>query len=177
MLQNERILLREIASTDTPNIIRWRNNPNVRERFMQQELFTEESHEEWLRTQVQTGHVAQYIITDRVSGRDVGSTFLRDIDNDNHHAEIGIFIGENEARGCGLGVSAVLLLTEHGFQELKLHRVFARILADNDASLRCFEKAGYIRESYCHDDVRINDRYRDIVFMAKISPYPTPKDE
>ncbi len=171
MLENERVILRDIASSDTPNIVRWRNMPSVRERFMQQELFTVESHEEWLRAQVKTGHVRQFIIVEKANGQDIGSAFLRDIDNQNHRAEIGIFIGEENARSRGIGVATVKLMTEYGFQEMKLHRIFARILADNPASLHCFEKAGYMRECYCHDDVMINGLYRDIVFMAKLSPY------
>ena len=177
MLENERVLLREIASSDTPNIVNWRNTPSVRERFVQQELFTAESHEEWLHTQVEPGHVRQFIIVEKATGRDVGSTFLRDIDPINRRAEIGIFIGESEARGHGIGVSAIRLMTEYSFRELKLHRILARILADNVASLNCFMRAGYIYECYCHDDVKINGKFRDIVFMAKLSPYPTLQNE
>ena len=168
MLGNQ-VTLRKITSADTENIVRWRNNPGVRERFMQQELFTKESHEEWLRTQVQTGHVAQFIIVENETGRDIGSTFLRDIDHTNNKAEIGAFIGEQIARGRGIGPEATIRTIEYGFRVLGLHRVYCRILSDNIVSMHSALKSGLVQEGYYHDYVRINGEYRDIMFFGIIN--------
>ena len=41
------IRLREMEATDTPDIVRWRNSDAVRLNFIDQRLFTEESHMNW----------------------------------------------------------------------------------------------------------------------------------
>ncbi len=169
MMLGNQVSLRKITSADTANVVRWRNNPSVRERFMQQELFTVESHEEWLRTQVEPGHVAQFIIVENETGRDIGSTFLRDIDPVNHKAEIGCFIGEQIARGRGIGPESTIRTIDYGFRELGLHRVYCRVLSDNIISMHSALKSGLVQEGYFHDYVCINGEYRDIMFFGIVN--------
>ena len=72
------VTIRPITYDDTDNIIKWRNSDYVRSHFIDQRLFTKESHEYWLRNMVETGKVAQFIIL--LDGTPVGSVYLRDID-------------------------------------------------------------------------------------------------
>ena len=58
------IYLRPMTWEDTDNIVAWRNSDAVRKNFIYQELFTRESHENWIRTMVETGKVVQTIICD-----------------------------------------------------------------------------------------------------------------
>ena len=37
-------------------------------------------------------------------------------------------------------------------------------------AIRSYEKAGFVREAYLHDDVCIDGKFRDIVLMAKLNP-------
>ena len=60
--------------SDTDNIVRWRNNPNVVKNFIFREPFTAEIHTKWMENKVKTGQVVQYIIEDLESGKDVGSS-------------------------------------------------------------------------------------------------------
>ena len=95
--------------------------------------------------------------------------FLRDIDDEHHKAEYGIFIGEDDARGKGVGTAAAELILKYGFEELKLHKIFLRVLADNGRAVHSYEKAGFKKEAYLKDDVFIDGKYRDIILMAKFS--------
>ena len=56
------VKIRPITYDDTEDIIRWRNSDYVRSRFIDQRLFTKESHEYWLKNFVETGKVAQFMI-------------------------------------------------------------------------------------------------------------------
>jgi RimJ/RimL family protein N-acetyltransferase len=60
-------------------------------------------------------------------------------------AEIGYWLGE-ALWGKGVATDAVRGLTEYGFKVFGLTRVFAVPLANNPASARVLEKAGYARE-------------------------------
>ena len=162
-----KIMLREIDMKDTDNIIRWRNNPNVRSKFCFQETFTNEMHMNWYNTRVKTGNVVQFIIVDQENNMDIGSVYLRDIDLKNRKAEFGIFIGENIARGKGSGTKATKRIIEYGFKELKLNKIFLRVFADNLRAIASYKKAGFEEEGIFKQDVIVNaGEYKDMVFMA-----------
>lgn len=163
------IYLRLMTYEDTDNIVNWRNSDAVRKNFIYQALFTRESHENWIRTMVETGKVVQMIICEKTTDKAVGSVYIRDIDHTHHKAEYGIFIGEESARGKGYGTAAAKLMIQYCFKELKLHRLFLRVYAENLQAIRSYEKAGFAKEAYLRDDVCIDGKYRDIVLMGIIN--------
>ncbi len=163
------IYLRLMTREDTDLIVAWRNSDGVRRNFIYQEAFTREGHEEWIRTQIEPGHVVQTIICELGTDRPLGSVYIRDIDRKNSKAEYGIFIGEAYARGRGIGTAAAKLMLCYCFEEERLHRVYLRALAENGQAIRSYEKAGFVREGYLREDVCIDGRYRDIVWMAAVA--------
>ncbi len=162
------IFLRLMTAADTDLIVAWRNKDAVRKNFIYQELFTREGHENWIRTRVETGQVVQMIICDDATGKPLGSVYIRDIDREHNKAEYGIFIGEDDARGRGIGTAAAKLMLRYCFEEEGLHRVYLRAFADNLQAIRSYEKAGFAREGLLRDDVRIGGEYRDIQWMAAV---------
>lgn len=166
--ETARIYLRLMTREDTDNIVKWRNSDAVRQNFIYQELFTREGHEHWIETQVETGHVVQTIICDLDNDRPLGSVYIRDIDRQHHKAEYGIFIGEPDARGRGIGTAAARLMLRYCFEEEGLHRVYLRALSDNLQAIRSYEKAGFVREGLLRDDVCIDGKYRDIAWYAAL---------
>ena len=158
--------LRPIDDEDAELIVAWRNNPLVRTNFIFQEPFTVPMHQQWMQTQVRTGKVAQFIIEESRFGGPVGSTFIRDIEVSHRKGEFGIFIGEDRARGLGVGTRATRLILDHAFSALELNKVFLRVLEDNEAAIRSYEKVGFVREAYLREDVRIDGQYRDVILMA-----------
>ena len=93
------IYLRRMTYDDTDAIVAWRNNDEVRRRFIYQEPFTRQGHENWIKNMVETGRVVQMIICDSSTKEALGSVYIRDIDRQHNKAEYGIFIGEAQARG------------------------------------------------------------------------------
>lgn len=164
------IYLRRMTREDTDLIVAWRNSDAVRKNFIYQELFTRESHENWIRTKVETGDVVQMIICDLAANKPLGSVYIRDIDRKHNKAEYGIFIGEASARGRGVGTAAAKLMLCYCFEEEKLHRVYLRAFAENMAAIRSYEKAGFLQEGKLRDDVCIDGEYCDIVWMAALNP-------
>ena len=163
------VLLRPITADDTPLIVRWRNTEAVRQNFIFREPFTAEMHTNWLNTKVATGAVVQYMILDRETGERVGSVYFRDIDRRNRSAEYGVFIGEESARGKGLGSETARIFTDFGFNVLGLYRISLRLLSENTQAEKSYLNAGFKREGVFHDMVFLDGKYRDITFMAKLN--------
>ena len=160
------VFLRTITASDTSNIVKWRNLPSVRTGFETQGELTAEKHEQWLKEKVFTGKVSQFIIVDTTTQRDIGSTFLKNVDRINRKAEFGIFIGEDCARGKGFGSKAASAILQHGFNDLKLNRIYLRVFSDNIAGIRAYEKAGFSKEGLLSQDIIVNGTTKDIVVMA-----------
>lgn len=163
------VRLKSIERADTELIVAWRNKESVRKNFLYQKDFTVQGHLKWMDEMVDTGKVAQFMIYDTRTEKPVGSVFLRDIDHINRKAEYGIFIGADEARGKGLGTAAAELILEYGFEVLGLHKIFLRVLSDNELAIKSYEKAGFTKEGYFKDEVLLDGNYRDIIFMAVIA--------
>lgn len=142
MEQRKQIYLRPMEITDTEKIVNWRNQDWVCRNFIYQEPFTVEGHMHWIRTQVETGHVIQFIIC-LTDGRDIGSVYLRDIDREQGTAEYGIFIGEEDALGCGYGTAAAKEALVYAFTKLSLNKIYLRFLADNIGAGKSYERAGF----------------------------------
>lgn len=168
------IYFRQMTIEDTDQIVAWRNSPQVRSRFIYQDLFTREGHLNWIHTMVETGKVVQFIICECKTNRMLGSVYIRDIDRTHKKAEYGIFIGEPDARGRGIGTAAAKLMLRYCFEEEKLHRVYLRALADNLPAVRSYEKAGFVQEGVLREDVCIQGVFRDIIWMAALNPEEVP---
>lgn len=164
------IYLRPITLQDTDLIVAWRNSEGVRKHFIYQAPFTREGHENWIRNMVETGKVIQMIICNMSDDMPLGSVYVRDIDRQHSKAEYGMFVGEESARGRGVGTAAAKLMLDYCFREEKLHRVYMRVFAANERSIRSCEKAGFVREGLLRDDVCIDGQYRDIIWMAALNP-------
>ena len=171
-IKGTKVALRKMDYNDTDLIIRWRNSDYIREHFIYQGYFTKESHENWIKTMIETGKVVKLMIGDMEDNyKAVGSIYIRDIDRTNNKAEYGIFIGEESARGRGIGSEAAALMIQYCFNVIKLHRLFLRVFADNKQAIKSYENAGFVKEANLKEDVYINGKYRDIVLMGIITPF------
>ena len=169
-MQGEKIYLRLMTTEDTDRIVRWRNNPRVRSHFIYQKPFTRQGHLAWIENRVNTGEVIQFIICEKETDRAVGSVYFRDISREHNKAEYGIFIGEAQARGRGVGTAAAKLMLRYCFEEEKLHRIYLRVLADNHQAIRSYEKAGFERGADLKEEVCIDGVYRDVILMGYLNP-------
>ena len=170
ILELDNVILRNIRLEDTNNILKWRNNLSVKKNFCLQEDLTKQTHLAWFHNKILTKEVVQFIIIEKSLNREIGSTYLRDIDTKNHKAEFGIFIGEEVARGKGIGTSSTKLMVKYGLETLGLHKVYLRVFSNNIPAIKAYEKAGFVYEGTAKDDICLSDGiYQDITFMSIIN--------
>lgn len=163
---NNSVSIRPITENDTSNIVKWRNAKSVVENFIYRTPLTEQAHLNWYETRIKTGEVAQFIIVDEQSKTDVGSVYLRDIDKQNRKCEFGIFIGDENCRGKGIGSAAAKLILDYAFDVLNMNKVFLRVFAFNERAIKSYEKAGFKIEGTFKQDVIIDGVAYDMVFMG-----------
>ena len=164
------VYLRPITEEDTDLIVTWRNSDAVRPYFIYQKPFTKEGHLNWLKTMIETECGYQFIVCKVEDDEPIGCTYLRDYDREHHKIEYGVFLGSEDVKGKGIGTEILGLTLQFAFDELDVHKVFARAFSDNPASIGSFLKGGFEKEAYLKDEVYVNGQYRDIVLLGKINP-------
>jgi [ribosomal protein S5]-alanine N-acetyltransferase len=74
----------------------------------------------------------------------------------------------------GLMSEAVRAAVNHGFDTLRLHRIGANYVPENERSGRLLKRLGFQIEGHASQYLFINGSWRDHVLTAKINPNPQP---
>jgi RimJ/RimL family protein N-acetyltransferase len=82
-------------------------------------------------------------------------------------AEIGYFIGE-PFWNKGIMTKAVNLITDYGFEQLGIIRIYTGIFEYNKSSQRVLEKCGFIKKAVFQKAICKNDKIYDEIRYAKI---------
>ena len=169
-IHGQQIYLRPITIADTDDIVRWRNEKKVVENFIYRKPVSKEEHLNWMEKKVKSGLVHQFIICRKEDDKPLGSIYLQNFEEENRKAEWGIYLGEEQAYGRGIGTEAAKLVLDYAFTALGMHKVVSRVLARNRASVRMNEKAGYVQEAYLRDELFLDGRYEDLILFGAINP-------
>lgn len=117
----------------------------------------------------QLGHDGQLrlIIVERSTDRPVGIVDLFDYHARDRRAGVGIFI-DSEFRGRHYALQALAWLGVYSATHLGLHQLWATVAADNRASRRLFEAAGYKTCGRLRSWLRCGRRYADAVIYQRL---------
>lgn len=108
---------------------------------------------------------AIFTVYERATWRPIGNAALQDVNHRNRTAEFGIFLGEPDSRGKGLGTEATRLMLDFAFGALGLHSVMLRVYAYNLAALRLYERVGFREFGRRRQCQWMGDRLWDVVYM------------
>lgn len=167
VISGDHVYLRKMTVEDTDQVIRWRNAPHVMERFLFRTPLTKEMHLRWIKEKIGSGQVEQFIICEKEKDRGIGSFYFRDIDKEHRSAELGIFIGEKDALGKGYGTEAVQLGVKYGFENLKLEKIMLRVINDNVAAIKNYEKNGFKINEGRTETMILDGVLKEIIFMER----------
>ncbi len=119
---------------------------------------------EWFDGVSKQSNIAMFTIYELPDYRPIGNVDLHKIDATNRSAELGIMIGEANARGRGLGTEAVRLVCDIGFNVLELNSISLVTFGWNVAGQKAYVKAGF-REIGRRREARwFNGRYWDDIW-------------
>lgn len=161
--------LRRIDFTDLEHMRVWRNESPARQYFFDRRLLSTEDQEAWYDAYLKTGADEMFII-ETFDSRPVGMVGLRNVDRDNDQAEVGRLVVAPEAYpGLDIARDALNTLIRHGFETLRLARLFARIREDHQDYLDLFAAAGFSEEGRLRQAVKADDRRYDVILMGMVN--------
>ena len=142
---SDRLIYRGLTRSDAEVVVRWRSNPDNYRFFFSKKPITLEDHRRWFAGYLDDPSRYDFVIFDK-DEMPVGTVGLSHIEGDS--CEINYMIGETSARGKGYAKEAVQAMTDIALQELGVKTVYARVLANNPASMAVAEGCGF--EDYEH---------------------------
>lgn len=168
-IQGERIILRAIEINDNPMLLSLINDPDT-EMMLGGSSWpvSERDQQKWFERLEQSKNILRCTIALRQDNAPLGTAILSEIDQKNGTAHIHIKMAK-EGRGKGYAAEAVNLLARYAFNELRLHCIYANILAYNDASVRLFEKCGFKRDGVLRARVYKQGQYIDMFAYSRLS--------
>jgi ribosomal-protein-serine acetyltransferase len=95
-----------------------------------------------------------------VDGKIAGMFDFHNIDHDNHHCEIGYWLGKAFQHN-GVMTNVVKEATKIGFNELKMHTIQIFAVVDNGPSNRVALNAGFNLEGTLKEYLLANGRYQN----------------
>lgn len=149
-----------------PAIARASLDPETRRRLDDPPLDPEKPRESVERAEQQwsSGRGAPFVIADASDDRPLGLVNLQ-FGDDEEAASLAVSVFP-AARGRGVASRALRLAALWGLRELGLERVAAEAAADNHASIRAIEKAGFRREGTLRAHCKTHGVRHDCVMFS-----------
>jgi RimJ/RimL family protein N-acetyltransferase len=170
-LQGTRCVVRQWQMGDADALVRHADNINVarqlRDRFPHP--YTRANASLFLKAATSAAEPSNLAID--VDGEAAGAIgYVPGMDVERYSAEIGYRLCESYW-GRGIVTEALQLVTEYVFTTGNLLRLFALPFADNVASTRVLEKAGYVREATLRSSSVKYGQPRDQALYARINEH------
>ncbi len=173
LLETERLVLRELDSSDWSAICQFANDESINRYLSFDSMGTERGAKEYLASASSTAD-AQPRLSYKLGmlikplNTLAGSCWL-DISQSDGNASIGYFI-DKDHWGNGYATEMVQALLRFGFEELQLHRIYASCDAENPASRRILEKVGMRQEGLLKQHCLRNYGWADVCIYGILKP-------
>lgn len=167
-LQTERLILRKMCVGDAEDMYAYARRSEVTRYLLwspHPDLFYTRDYLRYLATRYATGSFYDWAIVLKSTGRMIGTCGFTSFDAPHDAAEIG-YVLSPDYRGQGIAPEAVRAVLAFGFERLALHRIEARFIEGNDASLRVMEKVGMRFEGYRREAMLVKGSYRTIGYSS-----------
>lgn len=132
--------IREIKSDDARLLFEWANDPVTRKASFKSDPIEWETHVEWLTNSIKNPNRLLYLVLD--DAIPIG-TVRFDMEE---KTIIGVTVAPDQ-RGKGFGARIIQYGCEEYLAKYSLQKIYAYIKPDNPASIKAFEKAGFVYSS------------------------------
>ena len=169
--ETENLILRKIKVSDYTDMFEYSSLDSVTEYLTWNSHRNEEYTKRYLKLvqdQYYDGEFYDWAVVLKNENKMIGTCGFTSFDIENNAGEVGYVINPNYAKK-GYATEALKRIMYEGFMTLNLHRIYARCMDGNAASLRVMEKCGMTYEGCARSSMYIKGKYRSIHTCAIIS--------
>jgi len=176
MISGRITALRAIEAVDLPQLLAWRNRPELRRFFREFRELNNTQQEAWFDSKVNGDpQTRMFAIVELQSGRLLGACGLCYIDWINRTADFSIYIGAGNLYIDGqLAPDAALTLIRYGFDELGLNRLWSEIYAFDTSKAAFFESLGFQLDGRHRQTHWTKGAWHDSLYFSLLASDPQP---
>lgn len=160
-LEGDKVELRTVEEEDYEKLRNWVNNYNVRRFIGVREPMNMDQEEEFINNELENPD--NILLGICVDGKLVGD--IKIAEKEPGVAELGILV-DPDKHGKGYGTEASRLIIEHAFEQMRYHKVVARVVDSNEKSSRVWEKLGFELEGTLREQVFMDGEYHDFLIFG-----------
>jgi [ribosomal protein S5]-alanine N-acetyltransferase len=168
-LDGDRIALRTIEESDLEFLQSAVVDPRVRRPIGTAIPLNADQERAFFETVVSDEETVQLLVTRAEDGTPVGTVGLDPIDERAGVAEVGYWIAP-EHWEKGYGSEATALIVRYAFDQLRLHKVTARVFEFNEGSKRLLKSVGFTAEGIQREQAFIDGEYQDCHWYGLLAP-------
>jgi RimJ/RimL family protein N-acetyltransferase len=171
VLTGRRVRLRPFTQRDLDTLWDMLNEPEGRRLTGTHQRFTREASDRWYRSRGQDTDRLDLVIAELDHDRCVGEVALMDLEPTNRGCSFRIGLTHPDHYGRGYGREATMLVLDHVFDDLRLHRIELDVFAFNHRARRPYHQLGFRGEGLKRDALFQDGRYHDAIQMALLASH------
>lgn len=164
-LKGKNIFLRAPEPGDIETLYKWENDTSLWIVSNTQTPFSRFVLEEYIANAHADIYTAKQlrlmICLNNKENKAIGCVDLFDFDPANLRAGIGILIGEKNERGKGYAAETLKIMIDYSFRLLHLHQLYCNITAENESSIKLFQKYKFKITGLKKDWIRETEKWTD----------------
>jgi len=166
-IDGERVVLRRHGPANLGAFLRWYSDRDVARLTRYQDgPMRQDEIERFFAARVVGPDSMALAVHERSTDRLIGTCAFSQLDGDNGSALYHITIGEKDTWGRGYGTEATMLMLEHAFATLGLHRIALSVFEFNERAIHSYRRCGFIVEGRAREAIWRDGRWWDELTMS-----------
>jgi RimJ/RimL family protein N-acetyltransferase len=158
----KKVRLRPIEPEDVALLLRWINGSAALPWLQMRLPLTRRQEQAWAARAATDPQMPTFIIQ-TLRGVDIGTLGLQ---LEGSRGVFGIAIHEDRYWSQGYGLDAIQIFVDSAFRVLPLQRIELLVLPDNTRAIRCYERAGFLREGVLRQYIYTRGKMQDMIIMS-----------
>lgn len=163
-----RITLRALTQEDLPLTLAWHNQQDIVDAYSGHPFpVNVEMEQKWYEKILTSNFPITVFGIESIENQNlIGITVLKEINLINSSAEFAIYIGDQNYRGKGFAEEATLKTMQFGFYKLGLNRIYLKVLEENHAAIKLYQKVGFLNEGKMRQSVFKNNSFKNELILG-----------
>ena len=172
LLTGKNIKLRALEPTDVDLLYTWENNTAIWKVSNTIVPFSKETISQFISYErdIYADKQWRLVICKLEEDKPIGTIDLFDFDLRHQRAGIGVLLADELERKKGYASEALEIVINYGFTTLMLHQLYCNIPADNEGSVKLFEKHGFKKMGEKKDWIRSSEGWTDELLFQLVNP-------
>lgn len=174
MIKGKHVGLRAIEKNDLTQLMKWRNNPELRKFFRETDEINSTNQEKWFESVIAKNSVNKmFSIISLETDELLGACGLCYIDWINRSADFSIYVGYKDLYiDDKYAIDAAKVMKNYGFNILNLHRLWAEIYSIDNLKKDFFNNLGFKLDGEFRETYWYNNSWHNSLFYSILSSDP-----